>query len=130
MVKAEAQMRSTTSAFMCAYAATMEVLGVAGKVKYHKRFRKKGVRDVRCMFCTMAYENMEVQKQHILTTHWKVFTATVVFLINISIFSIELQLHMHMHVEVYMHYLHMNICYFLVHVTFLVLLIVEGGTSN
>ena len=60
MVKAEAQMRSTTSAFMSAHAATMEVLGVAGKVKYHERFRKKGVRDVRCMFCTMAFDNMEV----------------------------------------------------------------------
>ena len=60
MVKAEAQMRSTTSAFMSAHAATMEVLGVAGKVKYHERFRKKGVRDVGCMFCTMAFDNMEV----------------------------------------------------------------------
>ena len=70
-------MRSTTSAFMSADAATMQVLGVAGKVKYHERFRKKGVRDVRCMFCSMAFDNMEVQKKHILTAHWKVFTATV-----------------------------------------------------
>ena len=77
MVKVEAQMRSTTSDFMSAHAATMEVLGVAGKVKYDERLRKKGVRDVRCMFCTMVFENVEVQKKHILTAHWKVFTATV-----------------------------------------------------
>ena len=76
-VKAEAQMRATTSAFMSAHAATMWVLGVAGKVKYHERFRKKGVRDVICMFCTVAFENMAVQKKHILTAHWKVFTPTV-----------------------------------------------------
>ena len=30
---------------MAAHAATMEVLGVAGKVKYHERFSKKGLRD-------------------------------------------------------------------------------------
>ena len=77
MVKAEAQVRSTTSAFLSAHAATMAVHGVAGKVKYHERFRKKGVTDVRCMFCTMAFENMQVCKKHIMTAHWKVFTATV-----------------------------------------------------
>ena len=77
MVKAEVQMKSTASAFMSAHAATMEVLCVAGKVKYHERFSKKGVRDVGCMFCTMAFDNIEVQKKHILTAHWKVFTATV-----------------------------------------------------
>ena len=41
MAKTEAQMKSTASAFMSPHAATMEVLGVAGKVKYHERFRKK-----------------------------------------------------------------------------------------
>ena len=34
-------MKSSTSAFLSAHAATMEVLGVAGKVKYHHRFRRK-----------------------------------------------------------------------------------------
>ena len=64
VVKAEVQMKSTASAFISAHAATMEVLGVAGKVKYHERFSKKGVRDVRYMFCTMAFDNIEVQKKH------------------------------------------------------------------
>ena len=35
ITKTEEQMKSTSSAFMAAHAATMEVLGVAGKVKYH-----------------------------------------------------------------------------------------------
>ena len=60
MAKAEVQMKSTTSVFMAAHAATMEVLGIAGKVKYHERFSKKGLRDVRCMFCSMAFDNIEV----------------------------------------------------------------------
>ena len=77
MAKAEVQMKSTASAFMSAHAATMEVLSVAGKVKYHERFSKKGLRDVRCMFCTMAFDNIEVRKKHILTAHWKMFAATV-----------------------------------------------------
>ena len=77
MVKAETRMRSTTSAFLSAHAATMEVLGVAGKVKYHERFRKKGVTHVRCMFCTIAFENTEVCKKHIVTAHWKVLSSTV-----------------------------------------------------
>ena len=58
--KAEVQMKSTASAFMSAHAATMAVLGAAGKVKYHERFSEKGVRNVRCMFCTMAFDNIEV----------------------------------------------------------------------
>ena len=70
-------MESIASAFMSAHAATMEVLSVAGKVKYHDRFSKKGLRDVRCMFCTMVFNNIEVWKRHILTAHWKVFAATV-----------------------------------------------------
>ena len=43
MAKAEIQMKSTSSAFIAAHAATMEVLCVAGKVKYHERFSKKGL---------------------------------------------------------------------------------------
>ena len=53
-------MKSTASAFMSVHAATMEVLSVAGKVKYHDRFSKKGLRNVRCMFCSMAFDNIEV----------------------------------------------------------------------
>ena len=68
MAKAEVQMKSTASAFMAVHSATMEVLGVAGKVKY-ERFSKKGSRDIRCMFCSMVFNNIEVQKRHILTAH-------------------------------------------------------------
>ena len=50
MEQAERQMKSSTSAFMAAHSATMEVLGVAGKVQYHQRFSSKGLRDIRCMF--------------------------------------------------------------------------------
>ena len=53
MVQAEKQMQSGSSAFMTAHAATMEVLGIVGKVQYHERFNNKGLGDVRCMFCTM-----------------------------------------------------------------------------
>ena len=60
MAKAEVQIKSTASAFMSAHAVTMEVLSVTGKWKYNDRFSKKGVRDVRCMFCTMAFDNIEV----------------------------------------------------------------------
>ena len=77
MAKAEVQMKSTSSAFMVAHAASMEVLGVARQVKYHETFSKKGLRDIRCMFCSMVFDNMEVWKRHILTAHWKVFEATV-----------------------------------------------------
>ena len=66
-----------SSAFMAAHLATMEVLGVAGKVKYHERFSRKCSRDVRCMFCTMVFDNNEAWKRHILTSLWKVFEATV-----------------------------------------------------
>ena len=77
MAKAEAQMKSTASAFMSAHAATMDVLGVGVKVKYHDRSSKKGLKDVRCMFSTMAFDNIEAWKRHILTAHWKVFEANV-----------------------------------------------------
>ena len=50
MAKAERQMKNTT----LAHAATMEVLGVAGKVKYHQTFRKRSATEVRCMFCSMT----------------------------------------------------------------------------
>ena len=77
MAKAQRHMKSTTSVFLSAHAATMEVLGVAGKVKYHHMFRKKGATEVRCMFCSMGIENMELRKKHIMTAHCRVFTATV-----------------------------------------------------
>ena len=60
MAKAGVQMQSTSSAFMAAHAAMVEVLGVAGKVKYHERFSKKGLRDIRCMFSSMVFDNIEV----------------------------------------------------------------------
>ena len=77
MAKAEVQIKSTASAFMAAHSVTMEVLGAAGKVKYNERFSKKGLRDIRCMFHSMVFDNNEAWKRHILTAHWKVFKATV-----------------------------------------------------
>ena len=77
MAKAEVQIQSTSSAFMATHAATMEVLGVAGRVKYHEWFSKKGLRDIRCMFCSLVFDNIEVWKRHIVTAHGKVFEATV-----------------------------------------------------
>ena len=41
MEQAEKQMKSSSSAFMAALSATVEVLGVAGKVQYHERFSHK-----------------------------------------------------------------------------------------
>ena len=46
MAQAEVKMKSTSSAFMAVHLATMEVLGVAGKVKYNERFSKKASRDI------------------------------------------------------------------------------------
>ena len=43
MEQAEKQMQSSSSAFMAAHSATMEVVGVAGKVQYHQRFSHKGL---------------------------------------------------------------------------------------
>ena len=77
MEQAEKQMQSSSSAFMTAHAATMEVLGIVGKVQYHERFSNKGSRDVRCMFCMMEFNSYEVQKRHIISCHWTVFEATV-----------------------------------------------------
>ena len=55
MEQAEKQMQSSSSAFMTAHAATMEVLGIVGKVQYHERLSNKGSRDVRCMFSVQWY---------------------------------------------------------------------------
>ena len=77
MAKAERQMRSSTLSFLSVHAATIDVLGVAGKVKYHQTFRKRSATEVRCMFCSVRFQNMELQKKHIMTAHWTVFTATV-----------------------------------------------------
>ena len=77
MEKAEIQMKSSSSAFMTAHLATMEVLGVAGEVKYSERLSRKGSRDVRCMFCTMVFDSHEMWKRHLLSYHWQVFEATV-----------------------------------------------------
>ena len=60
MEQAEKQMKSSTSAFMAAHSAMMEVLGIAGKVQYHQRFSSKGLRNMRCMFCMMVFNSHEV----------------------------------------------------------------------
>ena len=77
MEQAERQMKSSTSAFMAAHSAMMEVLGVAGKVQYHQRFNSKGLRYIRCMSCAMVFNSNEVWKRHIISCHWTVFEATV-----------------------------------------------------
>ena len=77
MEQAERQMKSSMSAFMAAHSATMEVLGVAGKVQYHQRFSLEGLRDIRCMFCMMVFDSHDVQNRHIISCHWTVFEATV-----------------------------------------------------
>ena len=77
MEQAERQMKSSTSVFMAAHSATMEVLGVAGKVQYNQRFSLKGLRDIRCMFCTMVFDSHEVRKRHIVSCLWTIFEATV-----------------------------------------------------
>ena len=77
MKKAERQMKNTTSAFLSAHATTMEVFGAAGNVKYDQTFRKRGAKEVRCMFCSMTFENMGQRKKHIMTAHWTMFTAHV-----------------------------------------------------
>ena len=77
MAQAKKQMESSSSVFLSAHAATMEVLGMVGKVKYHEWFHKKGSRDVRCMFCTMLFDSYELRNKHIISCHWTVFEATV-----------------------------------------------------
>ena len=77
MENAEVQMKSSSLAFMTAHLATMEVLGVAGKVKYSESFSRKGPRDVSCMFCTIVFDTHEMRRRHILSYHWRVFEVTV-----------------------------------------------------
>ena len=77
MAQVEKQMKSSSSAFMTAHAATMEVLGVAGIVQYHERFSHKGSRDVRCMLCMMVFNSHEVWKRHIISCYWTLFEATL-----------------------------------------------------
>ena len=116
---------------MAAHSATMEVLCVAGKVQYHETFNHKGLRDVRCMICTMVFDSNEVQKRHIISCHWAAFEATVsVSHINVANLCMEIQLQLHMHVKVYLGYLYMKICHFLGDVILFFLYIVEEGTGN
>ena len=77
MKQTEKQMKSSMSAFMAAHSTTMEVFGVAGKVQYNQKFCSKGLRDIRCMFCTMVFDSHEVRKRHIISCHWTIFEATV-----------------------------------------------------
>ena len=69
MAQTEKQMEASSSAFLSAHAATMEVLGMVGKVKYHERFHKKGSRDVICMFCTLVFDSCELWNKHIISCH-------------------------------------------------------------
>ena len=77
MVQTEKLMEVSSSAFLSAHAATMEVLGMVEKVKYHDRFCKTGSRDVRCMFCMLVFDSHELQNKHIISFHWMAFAATV-----------------------------------------------------
>ena len=77
MAQAEKQMESSSLAFLTAHAATMVVLGMVGKVQYHEQFSKKGLRDLRCMFCMMVFDSYKVRNRHIISCHLTVFEATV-----------------------------------------------------
>ena len=113
MAKAERQMKNTTSAFLSAHAATMEVLGAAGKVKYDQTFRKRSAKEVRCMFWSMTFENMGQRKKHIMTAHWTVFTANVSIshtYFSLDVFSTAVQLQVQIHVQVYLYSLDIDIC--------------------
>ena len=70
-------MQSTSSAFMAAHSATMEVFGATGKAQYQQRFSHKGVRHIRCMFCKMVFDSHEVCNKHIIGCPWTLFEATV-----------------------------------------------------
>ena len=77
IAQAEKQMQSSSLAFTTVQAATMEVLGMVGKVQYHERFSNKGSRDVRCMFCMMVFDSYEIRNRCIISCHLTVFEATV-----------------------------------------------------
>ena len=77
MQVAEKEMKVSTSAFMAAHATTLEVLGEARKVQYKQRFCSKVSRDMKCMFCRMAFSSAELWKKHIISCHWAVFEGTV-----------------------------------------------------
>ena len=77
MAQAEKQMQLISLAFMTVHAATIEVLGMVGKVQYHERFSNKGLRGLRYMFCMMVFDSYEVRDRHIISCHWTVFEATV-----------------------------------------------------
>ena len=65
MQVAEKEMKASTSTFMAAHATTLKVLGEAGKVQYKQRFHSKVSRDMKCMFCRMAFSSAELRKKHI-----------------------------------------------------------------
>ena len=77
MQVAEKEMKASTSAFMAAHATTLEVLGEARKVQYKQRFHSKVSRDMKCMFCRMAFSSAELWKKHIISCHWAIFEDTV-----------------------------------------------------
>ena len=72
------EMKRTQREFMTAHSATLEVLGAAGELKVsNKRFNTKGQIHIRCMLCTMGFDDMELRRQHILVYHWKDMETTV-----------------------------------------------------
>ena len=77
MQVAENQMKASTSAFMAAHVTTLKVLGEARKVQYRQRFHSKVSRDMKCMFCRMAFSSSELWKKHIISCHWAIFEDTV-----------------------------------------------------
>ena len=87
---AEWHMKSSMSAFMAAHSAMMEVLGVAGKVQYHQRFSSKGLRDIRCMFCTMVFDSYEVQKRPTSVGTGQYLKLLWVFVIHVANFCMAM----------------------------------------
>ena len=90
MAQAEKQMESSSLVFLTAHAATMEVLGMVGKVQYHEQFHKKGSRDVRCMFCMVVFDSYELRNRDIISCHWMVFEATVSISDNVANFCMAM----------------------------------------
>ena len=77
MEQAEKQMQSSSSAFMAAHSANMEILGVAGKVQYKQRFSHKGCETDQMQVLYDGFDSHEVDKRHIISCHWTKFEATV-----------------------------------------------------
>ena len=130
MKQAEKQMQAGSSAFMAAHSATMEVLGVAGKVQYQQRFSHKGVRHMRCMFYMMVFNSDEVCKNISPVATRQYLKLLWVFLIHVANVYMAMSLQLHMHVQVYVDSFYMKMYHFLVDVILFFLYYVEEGTSS